>query len=54
MGFGARALEALNAFYSGDYVSLDEAPKEIHPVSLETAARRHTVGCVLCFASKCQ
>lgn len=44
MGFGARALEALNAFYSGDYVSLEEVPNEIHSVSFETAAKQLTVG----------
>lgn len=48
MGFGARALEALNAFYSGEYVNLDEVPKEIHSISFETAAKQHSVGCVLC------
>lgn len=25
MGYGARALQALNSFYSGEYFSLDEA-----------------------------
>lgn len=25
MGYGARALQALNAFYSGEYFNLDEA-----------------------------
>ena len=44
MGFGARALEALNAFYSGDYVSLDEVPKETRSLSFETAAKQHMVG----------
>jgi len=51
MGFGARALEALNAFYSGQYVNLDEVPREAHSISFETAAKQHTVGCVLCSTS---
>ncbi|KAA1475694.1 DUF699-domain-containing protein [Dentipellis sp. KUC8613] len=28
MGYGARALQALNAYYSGEYFNLDEAPTE--------------------------
>ena len=51
MGFGARALEALNAFYSGEYVNLDEVPKETHSISFETVAKQHMVGCVLCSTS---
>lgn len=33
MGYGARALQALNAFYSGEYFNLDEATKaeELYP-----------------------
>ena len=33
MGYGARALQALNAFYSGEYFNLDEAEKaeELYP-----------------------
>ena len=27
MGYGARALQALNSFYSGEYFNLDEATK---------------------------
>ena len=27
MGYGSRALQALNEFYSGDYVNLDEIEK---------------------------
>ena len=27
MGYGARALEALNAFYSGEYLNLSETPR---------------------------
>lgn len=27
MGYGSRALKALNSFYSGEYLSLDEASK---------------------------
>lgn len=26
MGYGARALEALNAFYNGEYFNVDETP----------------------------
>lgn len=26
MGYGARALQALNSFYSGEYFNLDETP----------------------------
>lgn len=26
MGYGARALQALNSFYSGEYFNVDEAP----------------------------
>ncbi|KAG8874859.1 hypothetical protein FRC20_004973 [Serendipita sp. 405] len=39
MGFGSRALEALNAFYSGEYMNLDEAPKKSSSVSFEKAAK---------------
>ncbi|KAG8813365.1 hypothetical protein FRC18_002535, partial [Serendipita sp. 400] len=39
MGFGSRALEALNAFYSGEYMNLDEAPKKPSSVSFEKAAK---------------
>ena len=28
MGYGARALQALNSYYSGDYFNLDESIKE--------------------------
>ena len=28
MGYGARALQALNSYYSGEYFNLDEAPRE--------------------------
>lgn len=28
MGYGARALKALNSYYSGEYLNLDEADKE--------------------------
>jgi N-acetyltransferase 10 len=48
MGFGARALEALNAFYNGEYANLDEVPKKIHSIPFETAARQYRVGCVPC------
>jgi N-acetyltransferase 10 len=27
MGYGARALQALNAYYSGEYFNLDESTK---------------------------
>jgi N-acetyltransferase 10 len=27
MGYGARALQALNSFYSGEYLSLDESSR---------------------------
>jgi N-acetyltransferase 10 len=27
MGYGSRALQALNSFYSGEYFNLDESPK---------------------------
>jgi len=27
MGYGARALQALNAYYSGEYFNLDESAK---------------------------
>jgi hypothetical protein len=27
MGYGARALQALNAYYSGEYLNLDESAK---------------------------
>ncbi|CCA70074.1 related to KRE33-Killer toxin REsistant protein [Serendipita indica DSM 11827] len=39
MGFGARALEALNDFYSGEYFNLDETPRAQNSVSFEKAAR---------------
>lgn len=51
MGFGARALEALNAFYNGEYVNLDEVPKETPSISFETAVKQHMVGCLLCSTS---
>jgi len=28
MGYGARALQALNAYYSGEYFNLDESSRE--------------------------
>jgi len=40
MGFGARALEALNAFYSGEYLSLSEQPADpTNSMSFERAAK---------------
>jgi N-acetyltransferase 10 len=35
MGYGARALQALNAYYSGEYFSLEEVarPEEVYPDS---------------------
>lgn len=30
MGYGSKALRALNSFYSGEYFNLDEAPSEEH------------------------
>ncbi|KIM30804.1 hypothetical protein M408DRAFT_21631 [Serendipita vermifera MAFF 305830] len=39
MGFGARTLEALNAFYSGEYLNLDEVPQSNPSVSFEKAAK---------------
>ncbi|KAG8833327.1 hypothetical protein FRC17_010859 [Serendipita sp. 399] len=39
MGFGSRALEALNAFYSGEYMNLDEAQKVSKSISFERAAK---------------
>ena len=39
MGFGARALEALNAFYSGEYLNLDEVPQKDSSVPFEKAAK---------------
>lgn len=33
MGYGARALQCLNSFYSGEYFNLDEstAPEQLYP-----------------------
>ena len=33
MGYGSRALQALNAFYSGEYFNVDEAaqPEQSYP-----------------------
>jgi len=33
MGYGSRAIQALNSYYSGEYVSLDENAKmdEVYP-----------------------
>jgi N-acetyltransferase 10 len=39
MGFGTRALEALNAFYSGEYLNLDEVPQKESSISFEKAAK---------------
>jgi N-acetyltransferase 10 len=39
MGFGARALEALNEFYSGEYLNMDEVTKVNKSVSFEKAAK---------------
>jgi N-acetyltransferase 10 len=39
MGFGARALEALNAFYNGEYLNLDEVPKSDPSIPFERAAK---------------
>ena len=39
MGFGARALECLNAFYSGEYVNLDEVSHKDSSVPFEKAAK---------------
>jgi len=39
MGFGTRALEALNAFYSGEYLNLDEIPQKDSSVSFAKAAK---------------
>lgn len=39
MGFGARALEALNAFYTGEYLNLDEVPKFDPSIPFEKAAK---------------
>lgn len=37
MGYGARALQALNAYYSGEYFNLDEAPRD-EPMYPDVAA----------------
>jgi N-acetyltransferase 10 len=39
MGYGARALNALNAYYSGEYFNLDESAKADVPYS-DTATIR--------------
>jgi N-acetyltransferase 10 len=39
MGFGTRALEALNAFYNGEYVNMDEVTAVDHSISFEKAAK---------------
>lgn len=45
MGYGARALQALNAYYSGEYFSLSEEQREepLYP----SAAAIHSVSTVL-------
>lgn len=30
MGYGSRALKALDSFYNGEYFNLDEVPEENH------------------------
>ena len=37
MGYGARALQALNAYYSGEYFNLDEASRD-EPMYPDVAA----------------
>lgn len=44
MGFGTRALEALNGFYSGEYINIDEVPRVDNSTSFEKAARFKTNG----------
>jgi N-acetyltransferase 10 len=39
MGFGSRALEALNTFYNGEYLNLDEVPKSDPSIPFEKAAK---------------
>ena len=40
MGYGARALQCLNEFYSGEYVNLDEQPRrDATSMSFEQAAK---------------
>lgn len=38
MGYGSRALKALNSFYTGEYFNLDEAPQEEDYQTFEEAA----------------
>jgi N-acetyltransferase 10 len=50
MGYGARALEALNAFYNGDYFNIDEAPPpEMEAEALNSFAKASKIdkACIL-------
>lgn len=38
MGYGARAIEALNSFYSGDLFNMDDVPADLGE-SFEEAAK---------------
>ena len=46
MGYGARALQALNAYYSGEYFNLDESAKA--EVSYSDTAKLNEVCQNLC------
>jgi hypothetical protein len=52
MGYGARALETLNSFYSGDLLNLDEVMEEDNAESFAEAAvkvdkvRSHACLCI--------
>jgi hypothetical protein len=43
MGYGARAIEALNSFYSGDLFNIDDVPEDMGE-SFEQAAKVAPVG----------
>lgn len=53
MGYGARALQALNSFYAGELSNLDELPEEDPAESFAAASRfekvrRHIFRCCSC------
>lgn len=51
MGYGSRALQALNSFYSGELLNLDEVMAEMEIETFEDAAKVDEVSFLFTFLS---
>ena len=45
MGYGSRAIESLNAFYSGEFFNVDDVPNDLGE-SFESAAKVRPVSAI--------